>query len=841
MAELNLKQIEDRLNAEFTSGTGDERRLVFWYDDKAEFAEDVDSLQLDSAKALHLTGHNQFRTKLFLETVDRTSNYLIYAPFPKPEVHEDHLEDMLLYSKRFYADRASLLMADLGIQEQLKPLLDKHIRFFASKERAKKFYDLGISEYDKRTILLGMMCVLANVRTCSFEEVLRVMLSEDDWEHSEILEGFRHYELGDCFWQLCGDQFGTALPEPGLSKLVIALFVTCAGHEIKGGIPKGWEPFVLKKTGNAVAFLDSMMNSIVYQEGFDRLSHFVGTQLHVKEILQSGAPERLVDCGCFADIDDILLHWMTGRLVAEDLVARLGAYDIPALCDSRSKTHFGRGRRNDYEMMLSAYQIESILTESLPTGFRNIVADYQERLYQTDYDYRHFYYCLDQLEDAEPYEDLRVLIENIYTNEFLGKLLPKWNAGMMEADAQTVLPLQRKFYSNYLSFNKDRVVVIISDAMRYEVGRDLYERLRDNPRSEVKIEAMLSTLPSYTRLGMSALLPHTKLELSEDGKELVDGAYCADLSSREKALQAEQPRSRCVRFDDIKNLSNKALREIFTGQQVIYVYHDQIDVRGEHAEDEVFRACEEAIDEIIAFIEKAAGGANTYHFMVTADHGFIYKRNKVQEADKIGNVSHHDIVKRRYIISQNGIREDGVGNLSLGDLLGSEDSRVVSFPVGTSVFKTQGSGGQNYVHGGSSPEEMLVPVIDIHMERGKAETRSAKIMLVSIINKITSLITTLDFIQSEPVSDVVRAANYHISFVDDAGNQISNENVYVADSREEDSAKRIFRLRFTFKTQEYDKDKPCFLIAKDENTGLEIFRHPVVMDLPFAGDFGFNV
>lgn len=37
VAELNLKQVIDRLNAEFT---GETRKLVFWYDDKAEFAED---------------------------------------------------------------------------------------------------------------------------------------------------------------------------------------------------------------------------------------------------------------------------------------------------------------------------------------------------------------------------------------------------------------------------------------------------------------------------------------------------------------------------------------------------------------------------------------------------------------------------------------------------------------------------------------------------------------------------------------------------------------------------------------------------------------------------------
>ena len=47
MAELNLKQIIDRLNAEFT---GETRKLVFWYDDKAEFAEDMEMVELQNAK-----------------------------------------------------------------------------------------------------------------------------------------------------------------------------------------------------------------------------------------------------------------------------------------------------------------------------------------------------------------------------------------------------------------------------------------------------------------------------------------------------------------------------------------------------------------------------------------------------------------------------------------------------------------------------------------------------------------------------------------------------------------------------------------------------------------------
>ena len=302
------------------------------------------------------------------------------------------------------------------------------------------------------------------------------------------------------------------------------------------------------------------------------------------------------------------------------------------------------------------------------------------------------------------------------------------------------------------------------------------------------------------------------------------------------------PESCCVQFDEIKNMKKTALREVFTGKQVVYVYHDQIDVRGEHTEDEVFVACEEAVAEIGDLIRKISTNANTLHFIVTADHGFIYKRDKVTESDKIGGVSDkNSIVKRRYIVSSQPVMEDGVCNLSLGYILGNEDSKVVSFPCSTSVFKTPGSGGQNYVHGGSSPQEMLVPVIDIKMEKGHMETKTVQIMLVSLIQKITNLITTLDFIQSEPVSDVVKATNFRLYFVSEDGEKISNENIYVADNRDPASQNRIFRMRFTFKNKKYDKDKHYYLVAVDARNDLEVFRHAVVMDLAFADDFGFGL
>lgn len=839
MAELNLKQIIDRLNEEFT---GDTRKLVFWYDDKADFAEDIDSVELTNAKILKLEPGNQFATKYFLERQDKTTNYLIYAPFPKPDVRENHLEDTMLYSKRFFADRASLLTVDLGIDQKYKQVIEKHIKFFANKERTGRFYDLEIENFNEENILIGLMSAVCRTRTCSFDEVIRVLLTDDKLEDNKFLAEFEKYDLLPAFWKFCEQQFGYNDNKPTLEKLVVTLFITYADKYIQKELPKAWQTFISYKSGNIIAFLDSLMNNYLYRERYDELSAHVAAGLNVEQGLKEYAPETLVECDSFAQIDTIILHWLTDRLLAEDTGAKLGSHPIPEICEMRSKMHFGTKYAAAYEMLNSAYSMIMAANYTCPENFKSIIQQYAEKDYQIDSKYRSFYTCYDKLENTGAFEELRDLVENIYTNEYLGKQLSLWNNAIREADALAVLPLQRNFYSRFVRGNKDRTVVIISDAMRYEVGRELFQRMLDDPKCTAKMEPMLSTLPSYTRLGMAALLPHTSLELTDDGKELVNGVYCTDLASRQTVLQGTVPESCCVQFDEIKNMKKTALREVFTGKQVVYVYHDQIDVRGEHTEDEVFVACEEAVAEIADLIRKISTNANTLHFIVTADHGFIYKRDKVTESDKIGGVSDkNSIVKRRYIVSSQPVMEDGVCNLSLGYILGNEDSKVVSFPCSTSVFKTPGSGGQNYVHGGSSPQEMLVPVIDIKMEKGHMETKTVQIMLVSLIQKITNLITTLDFIQSEPVSDVVKATTFRLYFVSEDGEKISNENIYVADNRDPASQNRIFRMRFTFKNKKYDKDKHYYLVAYDDSNDLEVFRHAVVMDLAFADDFGFGL
>jgi uncharacterized protein (TIGR02687 family) len=584
------------------------------------------------------------------------------------------------------------------------------------------------------------------------------------------------------------------------------------------------------------------MNSLIYNENFDELSQMVYDSLKGDDIFERIGTDNIVDCEVFRKVDIFIIKWLIARLENEDTDAKLHGYSIQEICRLRRKMHYRSIYYSHYYIIENAYHL--ILTAHFEPKktIEEISKQYIVKDYMIDQKYRYFYFHFDKVLNNTPYESLRDLVENIYTNKFLDKLSVEWNNSLVDAKADTGLIKQQEFFNKYIRNSKERVVVIISDALRFEVGQTLMKRLQEDEKCTAKIEAMQSVLPSYTRFGMSALLPHKELSMSDDYKILVDGKVCDDLKMREQILQTYVPNSRAVQFDDIKTMKIADLKEIFVGQDVVYIYHNQIDARGDklNTENEVFIACEEAVEEIHTMIKRLTS-ANNIHFIITADHGFIYKRDKLAESDKIsGFHKNNALVGRRYVVANEKVNADGVGSVTLGNILGNGDQRVVSVPIGSDVFKVSG-GGQNYVHGGSSLQELIIPVIDVRTNKYHTETKTVSIGLVSLVYKITNLMTNLDFIQTDPVTDINKETVYKLFFITDDNEKISNDNIYVADKKDKDASKRIFRLKFTFKNKQYNKNRRYYLVAYDEKNALEVIRHEVKMDLAFVDDFGFNV
>lgn len=836
MAELNLKQVADKLNPIFSSDT---RQLVFWYDENGEFAEDIDNLVLDNAKVYKLEPNNQIYTKYFLTYEDTTTHYLIYAPFAKPEIWDNHLADMLFYSKEYHADLATYVCIELGICEELKPFIQKHIKYLCDKKRRKKFYDLEIEEWSEDSIKVGFMSAICGTKTASFEEVVKVLLNEklDDNPHMAELT---KYGLLEDFWKKAESYFGFTHQAPDLRNFTAALFLTYASKKISAVMPKNLKNAVTYKTGSVVAFLDNLMNNSEYAERFDWLSDFVYHGVGGEQFLALFPVESLVDCTVFRDVDKFIIKWMTERLEAEDTGAKLAGNTILEICSSRKRTHFGKLYADQYAVMEYAYKIIYAGKYEPVSRISDIVKNYTSKYYENDRNYRLFYFYYDKLNETALFESLRELVENIYTNDYLQNICTNWTKVFTEEAGNTGLPLQVNFWHDSVAPIKERVVVFISDALRYEVGVSLFEKLNADEKCRATLHAMQTVLPSETSCGMAALLPHKQYELTADYKVMVDGKPCASTVEREKIIKAYNPKSLCIKYDEINTKKVNELKDLVSGLEVIYIYHNQIDARGDKAptENEVFNACHEAVEEI-AYMIRRLTGTNVTRFLVTADHGFVYKRDKLQEDSKIGDISaKSSFMGKRFAVTDETIHMDGVAGITLGEAQNRNDLRTISYPLGADIFKTQG-GGLNFVHGGCSPQEMIVPVIDVKTEKSKVETTFAEIAMTTTISRITNLSVNLEFFQKQPVSDIVKPAVYTIYFEAEDGEPISNVNQFYASSTDQNPINTKCKLRFALKNRIYSNKDKYFLVIRDEEHNRELSRISFIIDIAMANDFGF--
>ena len=129
--------------------------------------------------------------------------------------------------------------------------------------------------------------------------------------------------------------------------------------------------------------------------------------------------DSLVSCCVFRGIDDVIISWIRERLEAEDTDTRLGGKSIPEVCVLRRKMHFGSEFRNRYFVLENAYWLVQPEKYQPLTGIKAVVKQYTDKNYTIDRRYRYFYYYFDKLDNNSEFDDLRQLVENIYTNDYL--------------------------------------------------------------------------------------------------------------------------------------------------------------------------------------------------------------------------------------------------------------------------------------------------------------------------------------------------------------------------------------------------------------------------------------
>lgn len=852
---MNLDQVVQTLTEYFQQplNDGEQRKIIFWFDKDNEFAEDIDQIHIDNVKIHQLTDRNNFYTKYLLEEEDLTSHYLIYTNM-ELGVEDNWLIDTVLYSKTFYADKISLLLNDLHIDSSLRSVIKKYEKFFNNKERYKKFQAFGIQNYTEETIEIAIMSVLCNLKTPDIEAIVKTVLMDtlvdEDNKYLELMDKFFNISV---FWRYVENHYGYEREQKSLKTLFIHLTVTALSHSMDESYLANITQYIaIRNKANALVFIDHWMHHKTDYEVYNEYAEMVEKEIQLSDIVNQMSVEAFKQADTFPYFDRAIIIY-----IANSLSTNLEDYEeYIKLIKLRRAKHFYETYANIYEALyytVKIHQFYKTHQAGIPQGqavdmYQSYVNDY----YLMDTYYRKFYVAYDQEANNELLKKLKIMVENIYTNWFQGELSSHWSQAVhSELKNEWTLPgirNQQNFYRNIVSSKAskgERVFVIISDAMRYEVGVEINDRLNAETLGSCEVETMLGVIPSVTKLGMASLLPHRTLDFDENARVYVDGKDSAGLENRKKIIANAESESVAVHFQEVFNMNKAGRREFFKGKKLIYIYHDTIDAMGDKASTEIytFNAVEKAMGEIydlVKIIRDDLSGVNIY---ITADHGFLYQRDALEESDKIEKEKMNNIeVKRRYMLSKEKREVSGLLNIDLSSVVKNEQQLTAYVPNATIRFKMQGSG-VNFVHGGASLQEIVVPLLMFKNKRsgqkGTKAIQKVDIKLTNTTRKITNSIFNLSFFQTEKVEEKTIARTVLIYMADEEGNVISNEETIIGDREFDNPEDRTFKLRFVLKSIPYDKSKNYYLIIKDTETGVAVDKIPFTINLGIVSDFDF--
>jgi hypothetical protein len=196
---MDKPQIETALNRLFHDQG---KRIVFWNDPQREFEDTLAALAVPDIKVVRLDQDGALAVKIRVEREDPTGRYLIYAPTPEPDYDDDWLLDIRLYSHTFRADRASIILDELGLANQaLRSHVEERKKFFDNKERFKKIQALVSPQDTEIDLDRKMLAVLVKadqpdpftIVLALFHSLTRAALSTGGCAESKFLSLSLHW------------------------------------------------------------------------------------------------------------------------------------------------------------------------------------------------------------------------------------------------------------------------------------------------------------------------------------------------------------------------------------------------------------------------------------------------------------------------------------------------------------------------------------------------------------------------------------------------------------------------------------------------------------------------
>jgi len=779
-----------------------QHRIILWYDEKEEMREEFDALDLPDVAKIEIR-NNEFGVKYRILRQQPKQKFLLYRSGKRPADAENWLLDVELAYRVFTADQTAIWLHELGLPLEFRELVQQHQAFFRAKDRREKLKRRLRPRDTQQQVLMHMLGVTAGADS-NLEAILQTLL-DGLAAGDDPLSAIVQYGLEDFFWEQMARAYGYQSDRPTLLDFTLALFRFVYDVKVHPELLEGDAAREKALSSDARVFFSRWKDSKRHQVAFETLSARAAQDLDIEEDIDRCDLRDLLDADCFEAIEKRILN----DLVKGVTHTTLPQEKVVAIVQRRRLSHwFDRYQRHYQRAETAARFIEMLDEVDLTVAtMAQGVQRYAETWYQLDQLYREFIHA----SKAMPQDDLQVHIDNLYANKFLHPLNLSWQKVVDNLDTWLQPKLhgqfQSEFYDNvvvnkFLGKNR-KATVIISDALRYEAGEALARRIRQENRFDADITPLVTLLPSYTQLGMAALLPHKSLRIGDDATVLVDDKPSAGLENRRKILEAARSgESVAMLAAELLAMSGQQARKLVRDHHIIYIFHNRIDAMGDKRDTEgrVFEAVEETLDELVVLIKKLAS-ANASSILITADHGFLYQDKDLAPGDYIEEKPGGKIVKidRRFILGR-GLKPMPGFRHWTSTQVGLAGDMEMLIPKSIQRLRVRGSGSR-YVHGGAALQEIVIPLITVHKKRED----DVELVDVEILQGRTQTITTgqisVTLYQRDPISDKVRPRVLRAGLYAEDGKLISNRHEIPFDSIATETRDRETRVQFLLSSE----------------------------------------
>lgn len=316
-----------------------------------------------------------------------------------------------------------------------------------------------------------------------------------------------------------------------------------------------------------------------------------------------------------------------------------------------------------------------------------------------------------------------------------------------------------------------RPVVFWVDALRYEMGATLHDRFNGWSReqlTDLRLEIAQAALPSITPVGMAALLPGAERNFAVADVEgspcsVVDGVpvgWSEGKTKRLAHLRQRVPTAVVISLVELIRSKDDVLIEKLVGSGPVVVTSVGIDNAGERDTDENLANVRTDMQRELDTIEDAVRCLAALplenpleRFVITADHGFLHLPLGREPAMRIDppDGKLFKLERRCWLGHPSAVKPPCV-EIQPAALGYGHDGLSVVVPRSSGVLKAGGS--LCYHHGGSSIQELLIPLLSFRCPpaarpkggaagsatAGKGKSKKQKTWPGKLVEKVTNRI-----------------------------------------------------------------------------------------------------